>query len=216
MSILNLNLALVGNNQSIGNDILRALLPDITAYFNNMYQKMISQIPPLIIESIKTQPEYASLMGGTLQGEFGLPDAASRLSSILSSIESGASVVSKPLSIGSNSIKGSIRLEMISKDFSDLLSMGEASFVTEKGTSLPWLQWLLVEGDTVIVGDYSFKAGPNPNSRTGLGIMESAPNAFWRVPPEFAGTINNNWITRAITSASSSIEKTLQQIIQGI
>lgn len=212
MSTLNFNLKLVGSNSSIAQDMLSALLPDLNKYFNDIYNKLRQNIPPILISYIKAQPEYSSLMGGKLMAEFGLPDASSRLSNIMQTIESGAIVQTKPLSINGGKIKGSIKLQMIKKDFSDLLSLGDASFVTEKGSTLQWLQWLLIEGDTAIIADYGFVLGSFPSSRTGMGVMRQFGGAFWRVPPEFAGTINNNWITRAISAASGDIQKEIESL----
>jgi hypothetical protein len=103
---------------------------------------------------------------------------------------------------------------MIKSDFNDLISMGESVVVTEKGTDLNWLSWLLIDGDAIIISDYMFVAGPFDTSRTGMGIMRQSGGA-WRVPPEFAGQINNNWITRAIDAAASEIDNTLQSILKG-
>lgn len=212
MSTLSFNMKLVGSNATIAQDMLSALLPDLNKYFSNIYNQLKQNIPPILINYIKAQPEYSSLMGGKLMAEFGLPDAGTRLSNILSTIENGAIVQTKPLSISGGKIRGSIKLQMVKKDFSDLLSLGDASFVTEKGSNLQWLQWLLIEGDTAIIADYGFIVGSFPTSRTGMGIMRQFGGAFWRVPPEFAGTINNNWITRAINEASTDIEKEIEKL----
>lgn len=212
MSQLSFDINLVGTNASIAKDILRALLPDLQKYFDKVYREMRNNIPQILISHIKSQPEYSSLIGGKLMGEFGLPDAASRLSNILSTIESGAIIQTKPISISGSQIKGSIKLQMVQKDFSDLLSLGDASFTTEKGSNLQWLSWLLKEGDSIIIADYTFALGSFASSRTGMGIMRQFGGSSWRVPPEFAGTITNNWITRAIDSASSDIEKELESL----
>jgi len=151
-------------------------------------------------------------MSGKLKGEFGIPDPSSRLSEILDTIRSGANVVMKATSVTNNRVTGGVRFQMIRSDFQDLLSLGSASFVTEKGSQLNWLRWLLIEGDNVIINEYRFVGGPSPYSRTGLGIMRKFNGAFWRVPPEFAGTIKNNWITRAIDKASSEINKALTDL----
>lgn len=212
MSQLSFSMNLVGSNASIARDMLQALLPDLQKYFNKVYNEMRTNIPQILISHIKSQPEYSSLIGGKLMGEFGLPDSASRLSNILSTIESGAIIQTRPVSISGSKIRGSIKLQMVQKDFSDLLSLGDASFTTEKGSNLQWLSWLLKEGDSIIIADYTFALGSYPSSRTGMGIMREFGGSSWRVPPEFAGTVSNNWITRAIDSASGDIEKELESL----
>jgi hypothetical protein len=214
MSQLSFGVKLVDSNKSISDSILRALLPDLKRYFDSKFKKMQGQIIPIVMNSIRSQPEYESLLSGSLKAQFGIPDSLSRLNSILSTIENGTIIQESPITISNGKIKGGIKLQMVQSDFNDLISLGEANLTTEKGTNLAWLQWLLLEGDSIIISDYSFVAGPFDSSRTGMGIMRYSGGS-WRVPPEFAGKIKNNWITRAIDSASSEIEKTLESIIKG-
>jgi len=213
MSKLSFSVKLLDTNSAIAQNMLKALLPEINKYFRKVYDRMKDSIPSILIKHIQSQPEYESLISGKLKGEFGLPDAASRLNSILATIESGAIVQTKAPSIAGGRIKGSIKLQMVQGDFSDLVSLGAASFTTEKGTNLEWLRWLLLEGDSVIISEYQFVAGPYPTSRTGMGVMQEFGGGSWRVPPEFAGAVNNNWITRAINAASSDIQKELESLV---
>lgn len=212
MSKLSFGVKLLDTNDSIAQNLLRALLPDINKYFDKIYQVMKDKIPKILIKHIQLQPEYDSLLNGSLKAEFGLVDSASRVSQILSTIENSLNIQTKPISITGKQLKGSIKIQMIQKDFSDLLSLGAASFISEKGSQLNWLEWLLLEGDSIIIADYAFVVGSFPSSRTGMGIMKQFGGPSWRVPPEFAGSINNNWITRAITSASSDIQNELESI----
>jgi len=214
MSTLSFGIKLTDSNKSIGDAMLRALLPDVKKYFDKISNNLQTKLPPIIINSIRSQPEYDSLLGGSLKAQFGIPDSASRVEAILSSIQNSVVVKQKSLNISSGQIKGGIKLQMIKSDFNDLISMGESVVVTEKGTDLNWLSWLLIEGDAIIISDYTFVAGPFDTSRTGMGIMRQSGGA-WRVPPEFAGQINNNWITRAIDAAASEIDNTLQSILKG-
>lgn len=204
---------LVETQSEITSKILQALLPAVSAYFDNIQKQLITIIPNIIIDSITNQPEYDALISGSLQYEFGLPDASARISEILETIRNGHIIKYKPVSAKSSGLTGEIKIEMIKKDFSDLLSLGSASFVTEKGEKLDWLKWLLIEGDNVIVSDHVFIFGPSQYSRTGYGVMRQVGGGFWRVPPEYAGNVQNNWITRAIDAASSQIDKELERLL---
>jgi hypothetical protein len=87
---------------------------------------------------------------------------------------------------------------------------------TEKGESLPWLEWLLLKGNDKIIQDYSITYINNSyRSRTGSAIMVSNPNG-WRVPVNFAGTEDNNWTTRAINKISDKISKVIQTNIEDL
>lgn len=212
-SLLGLSVNLVESESQITYKILQALLPQVSVYLDKIQSQLVDTIPSIIIESIINQPEYGALLSGTLQYEFGIPDPGSRLSDIIETIRNGHVVKYKPVSIKSSGLLGGIKIEMIKKDFSDLLSLGSASFTTEKGQKLDWLRWLLIEGDNVIISDNVFIFGPDPNSRTGYGIMRQVGGGFWRVPPEYAGSLENNWITRAIAEASNSIDKEIQRAL---
>lgn len=212
-SSLKLSVDLVETQSEITNKILQALLPAVSSYFDNIQKQLITIIPNIIVDSIVNQPEHDALIGGTLQYEFGLPDPSARLSEILETIRNSHIVKYKPVTIKSSGLNGGIKIEMIKKDFSDLLSLGSASLVTEKGEKLDWLKWLLIEGDNVIVSDHIFIFGPSQHSRTGYGVMRQVGGGFWRVPPEYAGNIQNNWITRAIDAASSQIDSEIQKLL---
>jgi hypothetical protein len=211
---LKFDLDLIDSNKEIAQKINRALLPQLNKYIDNIYQKIKNTIPDIVVKSIMSQPEYTSLISGKLKGEFGLPDAQTRINQILNTIKNSANITKNPTTIKNNKVSGGIVFKMILSDFQDLLSLGEASFITEKGVKLDWLRWLLIEGDSAIIGNYQFIAGASPYSRTGLGIMKEFGGAFWRVPPEFSGSIKNNWITRAIDAASSTIEQQLNSFLK--
>jgi hypothetical protein len=214
MSSLKFNMKLVGNNTTIAKAMLSALVPELSKYLDKVYNQMAIQIPDILIQQIQNQPEYASLLGGKLQGEFGIPDPQNRLGEILDTIRNGKVVVKNPVVVTGQKIKGGIKLQMVKKDFQDLLSLGSASFTTEKGSNLEWLKWLLIEGDSIIISNYEFVLGPSPYSRTGMGIMREIGSSGWRVPPEFAGSINNNWITRAIDASSTEINNIMEKLAQ--
>lgn len=214
MSKLNFSIRLSDNNSTISQNIAQALLKDVQTYFNNISNRIKKTIPDIVIQNIMAQPEYAALMNGTLQYELGITNAAGRLSEILDTIRSGAMVSIKPAKVVSNKISAGIKLQMIKKDFSDLISLGSASFSTEKGSQIDWLKWLLLEGDSIIISDYIFVLGSSPYSRTGMGIMKQSNAGAWRVPPEYAGTNNNNWITRGLDSSIQEIDQFMNNLIK--
>jgi hypothetical protein len=124
---------------------------------------------------------------------------------------SGVTKIQNPI-IRGNRIVASYQVQLIKSDFENLLAVGSSSFTTEKGQQLDWLRWLLIEGDTIIITGYEFEFGPNIGSRTGMGIMKMGNS--WRVPPEFAGNVNNNWITRGINSAVPEIDQYLMKAME--
>lgn len=195
---------LVDSDAKIGNNILKALKPQVENYFRNAFNSIKNQLPQIVIKAIRSAPEYDSLISGELKAEFGLPDSDSRVSAIIDKWNK-LEFSYKRVKISGQSLVGSFSLNMIREDYTDVLSMEAASFVTEKGSQLNWLEWLLLYGSQTIIKDYDVVLGADPRSRTGMAIMKGVKSGKWGVPPQFAGTQNDNWITRAIDSADQQI-----------
>lgn len=209
-SNMSINLSIKNGNKDLSQQLVKHLALEIRDYFENVFNKIKSKLSSIIIEAIKNSPEYQSLLNGKLKAEFGLPDSDNRINSILNFWENTSFEFSNVMATG-NKLKGKFSLNMIQSDFADVLSLSESIFTTEKGTDLNWLEWLLLFGDKVIIKDYEVELGSNPRSRTGLAVMKKTLRGKWRVPPEYSGTINNNWITRSIDSVSSEIENLINR-----
>ena len=167
---------------------------------NNITESIEIALQSLVKFRLSTAPEVDSLASGALRHQFGLVDGASRISNI---IDMWAESVEVRYVQGIGEL-GGISINMGDNDYSMALSMPEAEFTTENGSSLEWLRWLLLEGDTRIVNNYQFQSGRR--GRAGGGIMISRQSASWGVPSQFAGTDNNNFATRALESMQDEID----------
>lgn len=208
-----LSLKLIDNNSKIYTSILDALLPQVNKYMISSTNEIKSKIPNIIKTAIINTPEYESLINGKLKYELGVDSSTEKLAGLIE-IWSGKILVNyKQAKISSNKIVSSVSINMIKADFSDVL-YSEYAYVVDsfRGYSLPWLEWLLLEGNKTIVKDYSVKIGLNKYSRTGLAVMIPSKKS-WRVPSEFAGTISNNWITRAIDNSQNDIADSINRIL---
>lgn len=209
MTYIKGSLKLVETTSEINKRLLSTLLPQVDSYFKGVFDKVSSEIQNIVINNIKIAPEYDSLLSGRLKAEFGLPDSDSRVASILD-FWKNIEVNYKAVKIKNNSsLSANFSINMIKSDYSDVISLSASTFITEKGSELNWLEWLLLFGNKTIIKDYEIKLGPNPRSRTGLAVMQGVISGKWSVPAEFAGTMNNNWITRAIDNADGEINKLL-------
>ena len=77
---------------------------------------------------------------------------------------------------------------------------------TWKNQKLDWLKWLLLYGDRTIISGYEFTIKNDNKSRTGRGIMQGSVSGSWRVPSDYAGNVDNNWIIKGIESVADDIE----------
>jgi len=168
---------------------------ELQTHFRNCWIRVqpaiTNRIRYLLINAIKTQPEYDSLLRGRLYSEFGLTDPRAKLNAILD-------VWSK--NFETRYLKKVFKIEAIDADFANVLNIPEAMQATSKGQSLAWLDWLLIQGDTAIVREYEITTltGAYNNSRTGTAIMKKTKTGSWRVPSQYAGNLQSNWVTRAI------------------
>ena len=180
-----------------------------TGILRNSLKKRVQEILQM---NIMNQPEYLSLSeGGKLRTELGLVDAQTKIDSILRILIRGINVVNTPINVVGNQISGRIMITAVPGDFSDVLSSNAAAYTTEKGDIIPWLSWLLTMGDTIIIATHKVTYEPRlaAFSRTGYDVM--LPSATgWKVPSEFSGTIDDNFITRAVMDSLPEVGQALE------
>jgi hypothetical protein len=203
---MKLRFKLLDSSKTIQNKILQTLLPDVTSYLDATITKIKNQLPGIVFSEIEAAPEYQSLSGGILQYELGIPDPGNKLSGLINIWSNNIVYNYKQPSISNNKIIAKFSASMIRVDLSDVL-YSDYAYVQDvvRGYSLPWLEWLLLYGNSVIVPNFQVVLGPNSNSRTGFAVMRNFGSGSWKVPSEFAGTMNDNWITRSIANASDKI-----------
>lgn len=176
-------------------------------------QKIEKRISVELFGLISQSQEFQDLKSNTqIRGELGLPSAAS-LDNIVQTWADGVTVV-----YTRNKIFGTLDIGMIQDDYSDVLSLPEASFVSasKKGsTVIEWLRWLLLESTSVIVSGYEFLEATG-KGRTGLGFMIRKGKG-WSVPAQYAGTATDNFATRALGTIDETIDIVVrQEITKGI
>ena len=167
----------------------------------------------VVREALVSTREYQSIAQGQLKAELGIPNSGSRIMAIINTWVNNISVTVKagtaPFLL--------IDIGMIKDDYGDVLSLPQAQYTYKSQRTqgdIPWLRWLLLEGDRRIINKYEFSRNPR-GSRTGMGIMKKKTRGFWQVPPEFSGTSVNNFATRALGKIETEIDKIVEQTIKG-
>lgn len=211
---MNISVKILETTSEISKLIANALKPEVDKALVSASKKASDKIQPLLADALKAEPEYQSLTNGKLRLEFGIPNPGS-VDSIIEKLSSTLTIENIPTKITSNGLSGGFKLTALkSDDMNGLLSDGDAIVTdTERGYTLPWLSWLLYEGNKPVVKNYQVRLGSNPYSRTGMAIMVESSDS-WRVPPEFAGTASSNWTTRAVERISNQITDILKQSLE--
>lgn len=202
------SLKLLETDRQVYDLVLQEIQKVITRALDRSIPNIANELKNLISNALRTQPEYTSLMTGTLKAEFGLPDS-SVVDGVIQALVDSLVITKQTISTRSRSgISGGLTINMIKSDFSNIIDADIARIVTDK-YSLPWLKWLLLEGTSDIVKNYEVLYGPSEYSRSGLAVMKHSDSS-WSVPEQFAGVESDNWTTRAI----NSVEKEIYSIIQ--
>lgn len=203
---MKLTTSVLENDKQIIDSILDELINYLQPKFVESINATKSELSEALIKALKNEPEYQSLKTGKLRYEFGIPDT-DVVDNIIELWARNFYIESKPLKRKGSQIVGSVFIGMIKQNFEDVLSSSDAIVYDNiSNIALPWLNWLLLEGGKILVRNYEVKMGPNPRSRTGMAVMTES-NKNWRVPPEFSGTIQNNWPVRAVDGMEKQIKK---------
>ena len=129
------------------------------------------KIREAVRDALISTPEYQSIVQGKLKAELGIPNSDSRIITIIDTwIEN---IVVKVTAARTPFLV--IDIGIIQGDYSDVLSLPQAQYTykSKRGEGeIPWLKWLLLEGDKRIINKYEFSSNPR-GSRTGMGIMIS-------------------------------------------
>ena len=170
------------------------------------------QVRKAVREALVSTPEYQSILQGKLKAELGIPNSNARIIAVIDTWVNNIVVTVKtgttPLLL--------IDIGIIKSDYSDVLSLPQAQYTykSKRGEGeIPWLKWLLLEGDKRIITRYEFSNNPK-GSRTGMGIMISKEKGTWQVPPEFSGTSVDNFATRALGNIGNVIDKIVERAIR--
>lgn len=201
---MKINIKLLESNSVITKNILQEISKYIDVAISKSLTGIKQDIEKIVLDSVKNEPEYLSLKNGQLRYEFGIPNT-SVVDSILQKIINTINIHKKNTTFNQSGVVGGFVLTALDEnDIISFTSLPEAMVIdTKNGYSLPWLQWLLLEGAKPIVKNYDVKVGPNRASRTGMAIMVK-DSGSWSVPNSFIGTRNSNWFTRAIDNINDN------------
>ena len=172
--------------------------------------KIINTCRRLAIDWISGCPEIQSLSSGELSGMFGLYEG-SEIIAVDAIVSAIAQSVHVDLVLVNNSFtRGGLSINFQPSTFTNLLSLPEGHVVYEGG-DLHWLSWLLQAGDSMIVANYQYSPSAG-FGRSNKGTM--GPGGSFRVPPEYSGTTDHNFIHRALVGESQV--KVINDVLKSI
>ncbi len=197
------------SNAQLEKQIRKALADEINKTLKPQVAQLETKLKPVFRNALQKSPEINSLSSssGTLRLEFGLDSDPS--AAIINAVIESLNV--EWVKVNPTNFSGGLIVTIQPSDFNNLLTLpqGNQSII---GGSLPWLSWLLTLGDAVIITGYGVEFGSFPNTRTGQAKM-STKFAPYKVNSAFSGTIDDNFITRAIEKTTPEVEKIIRRML---
>lgn len=184
--------------------------------------RIIEKIKISVGNMIRSAPEFSDLIGNTqIRAEIGLVDGASKLNDIIEIFVNGIRFDTDPFRRVGRVIKGGLTINIIREDYADVLASESASYTYysqryRKEVTIPWLEWLLIAGDEILVRDFKVKFGlAIEGSRTGNAVMKKdKSSAGWRVPGQYVGYPDDNFVTRALDGIEDDIYNILKNELE--
>lgn len=198
-------------------EILDALKQDFVTKANKkmpvVMDKIRAKVVDLLEEVLVDSPTVTSLLSGKLRDDFGL-SAENAVSAVTQIIDGVTKNVELKLSRSTNSL-AHIVLSIKPIDANFYKSISSGSRISKSGKPVDWLEWLLTRGTQVIIGDYyTFNQAKGKTRSGGKTVMKKIGRKAkppFRVDPAHAGTLEDNFITRAIESKSKEITEILSK-----
>ena len=207
------------------------LAKDIKTEILVEFKKRIDKLKTTLQKTISTQIEniiradetYQSLLSGKLEGDLGIPPDVNLWvqTAMVSQIAQSLLITIFTPQFKQDNLDFAISLEILGDDFVSLTKDTKASYTyfstkQKQDKTIPWLDWLLLEGEKTLVQSYYVEYGAFPNSRTGKAIMVQKDGTGFSIDGEHAGTANDNFITRAIAKYEHKLQDFIEKDLETV
>lgn len=194
--------------ETIKRDLLKAYMKEVNDNFSRSVPKIKNAISGIIFNAVYNSPELQSVRIGKLKLDFGIVQDSSF--EIASAVSRSISIKYDRFIYRDGHIEGGVYVNVQPQSYLNILDLPASVTLTENGAILPWLDWLLNYGDSIIILNFGVKY--TNGGRSGGAIM-TPKNRPFKVDPIYSGTVEDNFITRALNGSYSEIEKKIWQTI---
>jgi len=198
------------------NEFYSAANKEIVKVVGESISFAIRKTRTLFVQEIKTALrqdivylELLNYIDGILYYDVGLANAGQVAEQIVELVAS--SIELRKLPARRNDL-GGIGLTVLKDGIQPILSLPMGSYQS-KGGKVDWLDWLLTAGTSEVISGYRVMYGFFDTSRTGQAIMVKSKTKGFSIDPDYAGTENDNWITRSLKRVEGNISNLFQKVI---
>jgi hypothetical protein len=206
---------LIDTDSQIRKKIIDEMIKHLNSKARLAIPNIVNELSVLIENELRKTLVYTETQVGVLNALLGFRKGKERkiMDGIIAIIAREVKVEFVPFRNKSNvNIEGGYTIYMIDSEFKKALNSSLAVTIN-KGEPLLWLEWLLKEGDKIIIKKYKVVVKPTSHGRSKEALMvKSNLGPGWRVPAQFTGVENLNWITKAFKGNSSTDDSVLNDI----
>ena len=208
------NIKLIESDREIRGKINKALAREFDNKKKKIKPSILSKLKPIVTTALFNSPEIISLQSGVLRFDFGL--TADPGPQIVNAVVNSLQLIVERSTGNANGITGGFTIRLQPTDYANLLSLPVAMQALEIEARIPWLEWLLTAGDMIIIGHFGIEYGAGLGRSGGAHMvpLSRAPLGPYKINSAFSGTIDNNFITRAINRASGQMKKVIVGALQ--
>lgn len=190
-------------------EIVKLVSESITVAIRKTRNLFVQEIKTALRQDI-VYLELLNYIDGILYYDVGLANAGQVAEQIVELVVS--SIELRKLPARSNDL-GGIGLTVLKDGIQPILSLPMGSYQS-KGGKVDWLDWLLTAGTSEVISGYRVMYGFFDTSRTGQAIMVKSKTKGFSIDPDYAGTENDNWITRSLKRVEGNISNLFQKVIK--
>jgi len=199
----------MANNAKNQKAMLEAIAKQANKVFARLTKQVQNKIYPIIYNAVHDSPEMNSVRSGKLKFDFGL--TFDPTTAIATAVADSCQVYAENVRVVAGKINGGIVINIQPKSYLNVLNIPQAVNIIEDGSELPWLEWLTLYGNQIIIADFGVKYVDG--GRTGGAIMVEQAKPF-RVDPNYSGSEQDNFISRSISRAIPQLNQIIQSIVQ--
>lgn len=199
------------------NEFFNAANEEILKIVSKSISFAISKTRPTFVKEIKNALkqdivylELSNKIDGILYYDVGLANAGQVAEQIVELVSNSIQLRKLPAIRGD---LGGIGLTVLKDGLQPILSLPMGSYQS-KGGKVDWLDWLLTAGTSEVISGYRVMYGFFDTSRTGQAIMVKSKTKGFSIDPDYAGTENDNWITRSLKRVEGNISNLFQKVIK--
>lgn len=196
----------------------KAICKEINYRVEYKLNTILQECKKIVLDILTSCAFYIDVANGKLDADLGFKQSEGKikLDNLFQIIINEIDIQFRKFRFQSGEIQGGVDIFILEDTFQSLLKEIDAIIITDKFQILEWLRWFLLEGNKVIIFNYQVQLGnfPSTISRSGQAIMTKG--GMWKVPTQYAGTQNDNALTRAIDDNIILLQVKLAEVFKDV